>query len=157
MTQSNVQNADVPQDDPLGIAAESEDEGHVRNDFEESFSNMETRLNAVVSINQEFLEKIQELTAEKDTLMEENRLLTMEVESLRGESLASNKELHQLKRAVQMMNSGTSKLDEILMKGKTSSDKSRVGFDTLPKKLACGEAIPSMARSYQFSIFPQDG
>lgn len=101
VTQETIVAENVILDDPLSsIRDDIDDEGQVSGNFEESFSNMDNKLNVVVTVKQEFLEKIQELTAERDTLINENKLLTKEIETIIGEYAESDKELNQLKRGL---------------------------------------------------------
>lgn len=80
-----------------------------------------------MNVNQKFLERIQELTEERDQLQAKNHELQQLVSRNKNTSAESSGELLHLKNFVKMMNNSSLQLDEILSKGKVFGDVSRLG------------------------------
>lgn len=87
-----------------------------------------SKWNEVVSLNQRLYEKIATASKEKDELLASVASLNEELKSERSQQDKFLSEITLLKKNIRMLNSGTSKLDEILCIGKTSGDHHGLGY-----------------------------
>lgn len=118
-------------DDPLEIGEESDSEEVTEQTFNMSLSNLQNRLSTIINVNQDLIERVDELTVERDVLKNRNLELQLELDQARGITSETSGELLHLKKFVRMMNSGTLQLDEIIKSGRAAGDISGIGFNKL--------------------------
>lgn len=124
-------------DDPLHVESESEDEEFTDEAIKEPMQNLQNRLEAVINVNQKLLERIEELTVERDLMSTQNSELKQIISKNKGIASDTTGDFQHMKKFVRRMNNGSLQLDEILNKGKVHGDLSGFGYNgsTKPSKV----------------------